>query len=119
MSGTRGVGWGAPLPKTGDRREVHLPEFLCCNPVVKERRIGIVEVVDELLKGALLLRGPVQLEQHVVHGQAVRNPPAIILRSCFRAGVAPQRDQSGLLHPRRCGSLSLSPASVAAWRREF
>ena len=88
-----------PIRHPGDvsrRDAVPLPEFRRRDPMVKERRRGIVDIIDELLECLLLLRSPLQLEHHVVECQVIGDSPAIVLRICFRARVAPEGNQPGI-----------------------
>jgi hypothetical protein len=64
--------------------------------MVKEQRGRIVDIIDELLEGFLLLRSPLQLEHHVGKGQIIGDPPAIVQGLCFRARVAPEGNQVGI-----------------------
>ena len=47
-------------------------------------------LLDELLEGLLLRRGPLQEQRHVIKVEVITNPPAIIARIRFRPRIAPQ-----------------------------
>ncbi|HKF43431.1 MAG TPA: hypothetical protein VKG01_10045 [Thermoanaerobaculia bacterium] len=68
-------------------------EFPRREPLVKVLGLGIVELLDELLKGLLLLGRAVQLEQHVLEARIVCNRAAIVSDLRFVARVACKRDE--------------------------
>jgi hypothetical protein len=84
-------------------------EFLRREPFVKVRGIGVVEFLNQLLERLLLLERAVQLEQHVLHPEVVRNRTAIILRVCFTARVARKPDQLSFIDVLRDAGTRVPP----------
>src|SRR5271157_2671350 len=96
---------------------VLLPEFRRCDPMVKERRRGVVDILDELLKGLLPLRSPAQLKNHVAEHQVIGDPPAIVSRLCFRARIAPEGSQLALSRVRHSERACLRVGIYSTRRR--
>ena len=60
---------------------------------MKVRRGQVSQSLNQALQFPLLLRGPLQLEQHVLHQKAICHQPAIILLLRLGPCVASERDQ--------------------------
>jgi hypothetical protein len=56
-----------------------------------------MKLFDELLKIFFFLRGPAQLEQHVLQDHVVVHGAAIMFGLCFRASVAAQFDELSVI----------------------
>ncbi len=63
-----------------------LSEFVCADPVMKVWRSRFLQALEELLKFALFLSRPAQLEQHVLQENVIVHDASIVL--AFRLGTS-------------------------------
>ena len=80
------------------RQTEPLAEFGGLDPVLEQRRVGIVLLLDKLLQRLFLLRRALQQQQHVIQLQIGVDLAAIVQRINFRTRIAGQRCEPGIVN---------------------
>jgi hypothetical protein len=78
--------------KIGFRYSEPFAELLRGEPVMEIGRAGSVEFIEKLLKGFLLLRGALQLQEHVLHCEITCHGAAVVRKDSFGTRVAMEHD---------------------------
>ena len=103
-AGVNGVdGEALRLEPTGDglnigvRDAEFFPELGGGEPLVEVGGLGVMQRVDKLLNGELLLGRAFELQHHVIEDKVVGDFAQVVLRSCLGAGVPRESHEFGFI----------------------